>query len=78
MSDLMDPLKFSFPAAIPGGGGSLPPATATMMWANGVKGSYEAALQAHNKLVMNVMMLTIFYMIIEKENGINHSKGDHF
>ncbi|CAD7945625.1 unnamed protein product [Amoebophrya sp. A25] len=53
MSHLLDPYKYSFPAAIPGGGGSLPPATATMMWANGVKGHYEAAQAAHNKLVSN-------------------------
>mmetsp|Transcript_3032 Transcript_3032/g.7033 ORF Transcript_3032/g.7033 Transcript_3032/m.7033 type:complete len:210 (-) Transcript_3032:137-766(-) len=49
----MDPFKYSFPAAIPGGGSSLPPATATMMWANGVKNSYEQALAAHQKLSAN-------------------------
>ncbi|CAD7953799.1 unnamed protein product [Amoebophrya sp. A120] len=41
------------PAAIPGGGSSLPPATATMMWSQGVKNAYEQALSAHNKLVSN-------------------------
>lgn len=46
--------KYAFPAAIPGGGGSVPPATAAMMWASGVKGAYEQAESSHKSIVDNV------------------------
>lgn len=49
----LDPYKYSFPNAVPGGGGSIPPATATMMWAGEVRQSYDQALGAHKKIISN-------------------------